>query len=175
MAIAKDIRRGYTFAVHPTLTVFIPHLHRTPLGMVDLDKPYKQPRPVFYSSFCPHPWCNAINDCTDLSTEPDLIFAGSKMKFLRWLYNLRISYPNEEIYPGDDDVSGAFRQCKYNPFLVAMHSFLIFGKLVLSTGQTFGDGPSPSNWEPIAQARQQLAQAKWSDPTIIAQSGAVLA
>ena len=31
----------------------------------------------------------------------------------------------------------------------------------MCTGLTFGDNTSPSNWEPIARARQQLAQHLW--------------
>ena len=37
----------------------------------------------------------------------------------------------------------------------------------MHTGLTFGDNTSPSNWEPIARARQQLAQTLWHDPDII--------
>jgi hypothetical protein len=39
-----------------------------------------------------------------------------------------------EIYLGDDDVSGAFRQVKYNPNMVVMHAFLVFDVLFMSTG-----------------------------------------
>ena len=39
-----------------------------------------------------------------------------------WLYNLRISYPHAEIYIADDDISGAFRLCKYHPNMMSMHS-----------------------------------------------------
>ncbi len=37
----------------------------------------------------------------------------------------------------------------------------------MHTGLTFGDNTSPSNWEPIARARQQLAQTLWHNPDII--------
>ena len=72
--------------------------------------------------------------------------------------NLRLSYPDEEIYLGDDDVSGAFRHVKYHPNVVGMHSCVIMNCLLLQTGQNFGDNTSPSNWEVIARTRQQLAQ-----------------
>ena len=38
---------------------------------------------------------------------------------------------------------------------------------MMSTGLTFGDNTSPSNWEPVARARQQLAQRLWHDDDII--------
>ena len=34
---------------------------------------------------------------------------------------------------------------------------------MMNTGLTFGDNTSPSNWEPIARARQQFAQHLWHD------------
>ena len=39
--------------------------------------------------------------------------------------------------------------------------------LIMHTGPTFGDNTSPSNWEPIGHARQQLTQKLWHDPAII--------
>jgi hypothetical protein len=56
-ALVKDIQRGYVLIMDPWLTFFVPNLHRTPLGMVNLDQPYnKKPRPIFNSSFRPAPW-----------------------------------------------------------------------------------------------------------------------
>jgi hypothetical protein len=83
------------------------------------------------------------------------------MNYLKWIYNLRVTYPKKEIYLGDDDISGAFRHMKYNPNVVGMHSFVIAGHLACLTGMTFGDNTSPSNFEPIADAKRQLAKYLW--------------
>ena len=48
-----------------------------------------------------------------------------------------------------------------------MHSSISNGTLMMSTGVNFGGNSSPSNWEPIARARQQLAQKLWFDPNIM--------
>ena len=48
-----------------------------------------------------------------------------------------------------------------------MHSAISNGTLMMSTGVNFGGNSSPSNWEPIARARQQLAQNLWFDPNIM--------
>ena len=42
----------------------------------------------------------------------------------------------------------------------------------LSSGLTFGDSTSPSNWEPIARARKQFAQHLWHDGDAIAAQAA---
>jgi hypothetical protein len=161
-AMSKDIRRGYNIVMDQRLTLLIPHLHTTPIGMVDLNKIYKEPRPIFDSTFRVTPSSMAINDWMDPSNEPAIHFPHSFNNFCIWIYNLRISYPNEEIYLIDDDVSGAFRHVKYNPNLVALHACILFGFLFMSTGQTFGNSPSPGNFEPLARARQQYAQFLWA-------------
>jgi hypothetical protein len=76
--------------------------------MAALNKPHKNPRPVFNSSFRPAPWAMAINDFTTKLLEPDIVFPLAWIKYLTWVWNLRITYPWTELYPGDDDVSGAF-------------------------------------------------------------------
>ncbi|CAB9523035.1 unknown protein [Seminavis robusta] len=99
--------------------------------------------------------------------EPPLTFAGAELGFMVWLYNLRVTYPREEIYIADDDVSGAFRLMKYHPNCMAMHTSIQAGYGVINTGGTFGDNTSPSNWDTIGQARRQLAWNLWlEDPTV---------
>ncbi len=122
---------------------------------------YKNPRPIFDSSFRPYPWCFAINDWTSKDNEPRLTFSQAEMGFMIWLYNLRITYPHLEIYIADDDASGAFRLMKYHPNCWALHSSRQCGYLVINTGGTFGDNTSPSNFDPIGLARRQLAQYLW--------------
>lgn len=140
---------------------FALNCHVTPIGLVGLHHKYKQLRPIFDSSFRPEPKFSGINDWTTKDTEPPLHFAQSCSKHLVWLYNLRITYPDREIYLGGDDVSGASRHQKYHPNLVGMHSCVIADHLSCSTGMTFGDNTSPSNFEPIADARRQLAKHLW--------------
>jgi hypothetical protein len=160
-AMTKDVRRGYNIVMDQRLALLIPHMHVTPIGMVDLAKIYKEPRPIFDSTFRVHPSSMAINDWVDPANEPEIHFPKSFLALCIWLYNLRISYPDQEIYVADDDVSGAFRHGKYHPNLVALHACVLFGFLFMSTGQTFGDSPSPANFEPMARARQQYAQYLW--------------
>ncbi len=151
-AITKEARKGYVLVLDPWLSYFIPHLHRTPIGIINLQSNYKKLRVIFDASFRPHPASYAINDWTNKSNEPPIHFQTSFLKHCVWLWNMRITYPHTEIHPCDDDVAGAFRWNKYNPNLVAMHSYMLFGYLFMATGTTFGDNSSPKNWEPIARA-----------------------
>jgi hypothetical protein len=72
--------------VHFTL-----NCHVTPNRLIDLDHPYKSPRPVFDTSFRPQPWCSGINDWTTNETEPPLHLGPSFLDTIKWIYNVRIS------------------------------------------------------------------------------------
>ena len=160
-AMVKDNKRGYTLLLDRRSVLLMLHCHITPQGVVDLATPHKNPRPIFDSSFRPLVWCNAINDWTTKDTEPPLTFAGAEMGFMVWLYNLRITYPDEELYIADDDISGAFRRIKYHPNCMAMHTSVQSGFAVINTGGTFGDNTSPSNFDPIALTRRYISQHIW--------------
>jgi hypothetical protein len=166
-ALVKDNRKGFTLLFDYRAVLLMLHCHLTPQGLVDLNTPYKNPRPIFDSSFRPYPWCFAINDWTHKDNEPPLTFAGAELGFMVWLYNLRITYPLLEIYIADDDVSGAFRLMRYHPNCMAMHTFIQGAYGVVNTGGTFGDNTSPSNFDPIGMARRQLAWYLWEhDPDV---------
>ena len=47
--------------------------------------------------------------------DPDVVYSDAFMRHLTQIWNVRISYPNEELYLFDDDVKGAFRRSKYHP------------------------------------------------------------
>ncbi|KAG7367496.1 hypothetical protein IV203_030167 [Nitzschia inconspicua] len=164
----KDAKRGFTLVVDDRLLPFIRDTHLTPIGIVDLDNPWKSERPVFDSTFRPEPWCFAINDWTDKRNEPDLQFPGSFRCLLTWIWNLRISYPDEPILIGDNDICGAFRLVKFNPEVVPMHGYRVGPYLGFATGQTFGDNVSAANFEVCAIARQQHASYLWKhSPDIV--------
>ena len=147
----KDFKRGNTILVDPELLPFIPNLHLTPQGIVDIDNKYKPPRPIYDSTFRPRPQCEAINDWVDPSLEGDITFIRSIQRIARAIWNMRISYPNEPIYIGDDDVSNAFRLVKIHPTLVGMHGFQVNDEyLGFCTGMTFGDNCSPANFDIFA-------------------------
>ena len=129
---------------------------------------------VFDSSAHIHPDSFAINDWTSPDTEPEVTFATAFLRFLIWMWNLRATYPFDAIMIGDDDISGAFRLVKYNPHLVAMHSFLMGGYLGMNTGLTFGDNTSPSLWQAIATAREEMAHHLWNDPNVIQEAAQYL-
>ena len=79
---------------------------------------------------------------------------------------MRITYPNQPIYLGDDDIKNAFRLIKINPKLVPMHRFVDPDHLILNTGMTFGNRNGPYNFDKPAMARAQHAEYLWGTANI---------
>ncbi len=162
-ALVKDSRRGNVIILDDRLLPYMPHTHLTPQGLADVDNKWKNPRTIFDSSFRPDVHCMAINDWTDKHNEPAVTYPGSFVRFLSYLWNLRISYPDQPIFLGDDDITNAFRLIKTNPCAVGMHTYRFGGHTIVATGQTFGDTYSPANFEPAAICRQYHARWLWTN------------
>ena len=108
----------------PQLIHFVLNAHLlTPQRLVDIMHHRRKSRPISDSSFRPFPNSFAISDWTDKKNEPTLHLSQSFNRFLKWQWNLAITYPDSNRYTDDDNVQCAFpRISKYNPNLVAMYS-----------------------------------------------------
>jgi hypothetical protein len=167
--LTKDANLDQVLVFDERIVPFLVNCHVTPQGLVNIDQPGKKPRGVFDSTFRPTFWAVAINDMTTKDTEPIIREINTEMKLMRWFWALRAMYPDQEIYPMDDDGRLAFRQLKYHPDLVALHTSRQCGFGVCNTGGTFGDNTTPSNYDVISTARRQLAQWLWKhDPHVVA-------
>ena len=99
-----------------------------------------------------------INQSTNAKTAPPIEYGQKFFMHLVRIWNLRISYPNDDLFLWYDDVSGAFRQGKYNPEISGAFSFIIFGLLWLPCGMVFGGNTSPQCYDPLANAREHHAR-----------------
>ena len=151
----KEDRHSFLIPFPRILAWFAPNVMLTPQGLVI--KPPKKDRLVWDGSFMIFYKSVCVNSMFNLKDEPTLAYGSAWQRHINRIWNLRISYPQEEIYLFDDDVKGAFRQVKYNPDVSSVFSFIISLYFFLPTGGTFGAVPSPSNFEPIARARTYLA------------------
>jgi hypothetical protein len=151
----KEDRKEHVLTFPAWLAPFIPHLMLTPNGFII--KPGKNDRLIFDASFMLHMLSRPFNAFIDLNDEPDIVFGHAWTKFLIAIYNLRITFPDMEIYLFDDDVAAAFRQCKYHPNVISAKGILIDAFLFIATGNTFGNRSSPPSFEPIAETRMALS------------------
>jgi hypothetical protein len=163
----KEVSRGCSLMLDPAIMDCLKNIKQTPHGTLCLDHPCKSPRMVCNSANRPKIWCEAINDWTDKKNEPKLTFATAFVETLAWIWNLQITCCRIEIYVCDNDITKAFKQAKHPPNLAGLcckiidRILFVDCILFIDTGQTFGDCASPSNWERIAIARSQHAQALW--------------
>ena len=164
-SLVKEEARGFLFLAHNLLSQFVYNCHITPYGVVV--KPGKKDRPFSDGSFHPKFESMGINDWTSKHDELPVIFPASERAYYKELYNLRVTYPTEEIVQGDDDVQGAFKHLRINPNLVGMHAFLFESVIGFNTSQIFGGETCPLNWEILARSRQQLAQHLFATSNII--------
>eukprot|EP00957_Ditylum_brightwellii_P039617 2996260-Ditylum_brightwellii.AAC.2 len=104
---------------------------------------------------------------THVKYEPEVTFGQVLPKHLIRMWNLRISYTNEEILLWGDDATESFRQCKLRPDIAQVFSFIIEQLLFVPCGNTFGSNTSPANWEPIRRAREALVQWLFSNTSLV--------
>jgi hypothetical protein len=152
----KEDRKDQVLTFPEWVAMFIQHLMTTAQGYVML--PGKNDRLVFDASYMLHSESRPFNHRVDLIHEPEILYGGSWLEYLKYLYNLRITYPDKEIVVFDDDVTGAFRQPKYHPNVISAKAYIIGKYLFVPTGLTFGDKPSPPSFEPLARARMALSR-----------------
>jgi hypothetical protein len=155
LTMNKEDRKDHVLTFPAFLAEFIQDLMLTAQGFVML--PGKNDRLVFDASFLLSLLTRPFNHMINMDDKPEIIFGGAWKKYLTWIYNLRIAYPDLEIYLFDDDVTAAFRQPKYHPNVISGKAYRIGKYLFVPTGLTFGDCSSVPSWEPFAAARMALS------------------
>ena len=80
-------------------------------------------------------------------------------KLLIQIWNLRISYPNEDIILHANDVKSCFCRLKHHPDTMGAFSYVIADTLFLSCGLTMGADLSPGTWKVPKRMVKQLATA----------------
>jgi hypothetical protein len=120
-AMNKEDKLNYILTFPAYLKDYIPDLWLTPNGLVQI--PGKKDRPIFDASFLLHAYSRVYNNLVSNDDEPTIIFGNAWINFLRSIYNLRITYPDKEIYLIDDDVVATFRQVKYHPHVISAKAY----------------------------------------------------
>jgi len=154
-ALNKEEHNNFILPLPAWLAQFIPSLHLSSEGIIIKER--KKDRIIFDASFkifhdslCPNQWSSA-------SDEPPIWYRSAFIRHLTRIWDLRITYPNAETYLWDDDVAGAFRLIKYNPYVASAFSAIVHDILCVPTGQIFGGNTSAQNFEGLAIAREYLS------------------
>ena len=166
-AFGKEEAMSYHLHFPRWVANFIPGLMLSPISwVVRKDKG----RLVIDGSSSIHPNgdTGAPNSCipkpsapdTDPDQCPPVHFGDALDRHLHHVYNMRIRYPNQDLYQHTDDINAAFRRCLYHPDLAPAFSHVFMELLIIPVGMIFGSRSSPSFWDLIANWRTHLGTTK---------------
>jgi len=156
-ALNKEDKHDFVMHFPAWVARFVPNLHLSPEGI--LIKPNKNDRIVFDASFKINYDSHSLNSSwTHPWEEPPIYYGTALLRHLTRIWNLRVTYADDEILLWDDDVAGAFRLIKYNPEIAQAFSAIVHNTLWIPTGQVFGGNTSAQNFEGLARARELLAE-----------------
>ncbi len=145
--MTKEDARENIYTVQCDLGIFVPHINYTPQGI--LIKVGKKDRLIDDSLFQLTCTSTPYNAFTNKKAEPRYTFGSAFLALLSDIYNLCISFPNQEVYLYADNVTGAFRLAKLHPDVVGGKAIQLGNHCHFPVGQTFGDSTSPPNLIPL--------------------------
>ena len=170
----KEERNNYVVHVPHWLWRFVPHCFITPQHI--LEKPGKKDRQIFDASR-KYDWdstpVNAMTS-TPHGSELKCEFGSVREDILVRAYNLRLSYPDDDIVVHANDVKSCFRQVKHHPDVAGAFSYILADYLFFQIGLAFGADFSPANWEAVRRAQSALAERLFFDTSLVQKHRAVL-
>ena len=94
----------------------------------------------------------------DDDCNPAVAYGTAFLRFLRYIYNLRIDHPSEDILLSADDISAAFRRVTYNPNAALAFASVLGWFLIIPVGMIFGAKNSPSYYMLPGELRAHLSR-----------------
>jgi hypothetical protein len=158
----KQERNNYVVHLPHWIWRFVPHCFITPQHI--LVKPGKKDRQIFDASWRYH-WDSVpinVMTSTPRGSELTCLFGLVRTDILIRAYNLRISYPDDDIVMHANDIKSCFRQIKHHPDVAGAFLYVLADYLFLQIGLTFGADFSPANWEAVRRAQAALAERHFS-------------
>ena len=88
------------------------------------------------------------------------------VSLLERIWDLRITYPSQDIVTHANDVKSCFKQMKLHPDIMPAFSIMVADFLYLQSALPFGTDFSPQNWEPVRRLVEVLAEKLFPDTTL---------
>ena len=89
---------------------------------------------------------NIPNPGVDQDRNPSIHYGSAFERYLTWIWNLRITYPNEDILQMTDDISAAFHRCLYHPDMGPAFATVWKDYLIIPVSAIFGSKSSPAEY-----------------------------
>jgi hypothetical protein len=95
---------------------------------------------------------------------PPVYYATAFQRHLTYIWNLRISHPNEDILQYGDDVTAAFRRTLYHPDIAVVFAQVFMEYLIIPVGGIFGSRFGPAWWCILGELRAHFASYLTTQP-----------
>lgn len=112
-------------------------------------------------------WVETMNEVSATLEEADVTFGDTLPRFFKYIYNMRISYPDEDIALGYLDISSCFRFPRIFPDLIGAFGFVHDDLFFASNAHVFGHSTSASSWDPLRRAIEVLAKQYFHDDSLV--------
>lgn len=93
----------------------------------------------------------------DEDRNPSIHYGTALDRYLTWIWNLRISYPGEDILQMTDDISAAFHRVLYHPDMGPAFATVWRDYLIIPVLAVFGAKDSPANYMLRGELRSHFA------------------
>ena len=169
--INKEDRNSHLVPLHGWVCKIAPNCRHTSQGLVQ--KIGSNPRAVWDGTTKPSPTDVVMNDVTPTEDEADITFGMAKLLFYQYLYNLRISFPDDVIFLALADVKACFRFPRVHPDLTGAFGFMAQDLYCLATAMVFGSNTSAVCWEPFRRAIEALSKKFANSPSLVKKTQAL--
>jgi hypothetical protein len=102
---------------------------------------------------------------------PPVFYGNALKRHLSAVWNMRISYPDDDLLQHTYDIDSAFRRVLYHPILAPVFAYVFQEFLIVPVGNIFGSRSAPSWFTTIAELRAHMANVlryddQLSDPLV---------
>jgi hypothetical protein len=91
---------------------------------------------------------------------PPVYYGNAMQRHLKWVWNLRIDHPHEDLLQHTDDINAAFRRGTYHCDINIAFAYVFAEFLLIPIGMIFGARNSPSWFDIMAEWRSHLGTTK---------------
>ena len=155
----KEERNSHVVPFPRYFVFFSPYARTTPQTVVNPNHPDKKARLCWDGTTIANPHEISMNQVTPTVNEAEVTFGYVHLYFCIWIWNLRITYPDSEIWLAFIDISSCFRWPRIFPCLAAAFGFIIGPLFYAANAMVFGSVVSSSSWEPFRRAISALAES----------------
>ena len=161
----KEDRNGHVITFEDFIVFFSAFARATPQHIIA--KLGKKPRLIWDGKTKLFAHETTMNEATPIDRETPVMFGLVFLHFCTWIWNMRISYPDQDIYLAFIDISSCFRFPRVFPDLIGAFGFMIGSLYFASNAMVFGSIVSASSWEPFRVAIAAIATSYYVNKKLV--------